>query len=182
MINTKPLTPAERFSLLVKESEKKGLPKYYKGDLEYDKDIIEKYDGCSFLWVLREAGTNMIPLKKGVEPVHVTYYITDPTALFYVVGLSGIRQITAQELEKLAYELPLNLNAYSTAESLVEAVNAVIEQGDDYGWWDKQLGWTGLKAEFTRSNNQVMSEFLDKAFELKNKLTHNKQQPVQWSA
>lgn len=40
-----------------------GLPKHYRTDLDIDRAQVRQWGGCSdFLWMLRESGTNLLPL------------------------------------------------------------------------------------------------------------------------
>lgn len=56
------------YNALVRQSEIKGWPRYYREDLTvHDKAALENLAGESFAWILREYGTVMIELPQSLE-------------------------------------------------------------------------------------------------------------------
>lgn len=52
-----------------------NLPKLYKSDLEDDPRVLNAFEGCSFIWLLRTCGSTLIPLKVGADPCYVTNWL-----------------------------------------------------------------------------------------------------------
>src|SRR5690554_3748626 len=80
--NTNPLE-AIAHNLLA-TTERVGLPKHYQQDLALDLELINTYN-TDFIWVLRESGTAILPLKRGHLPIHITYWLHEPEVKAFLI-------------------------------------------------------------------------------------------------
>lgn len=155
------------FELLQAEVVKNpGLLVHYQSDLEVDKIILEAYPNSEFVWVLRECGTAMIPLYKGVDSTHITYWVKEEKSKFFHLTRTEIKEISRENASFLAEKPPFNPALCDDAETLLEMVNAVLSDGHERGWWESNgKSWAEMENKFSNSSNKVMAKFLFDAIE-----------------
>lgn len=112
------------------ESKVMMLPKYYKSDVDSDFDVLVKYGVKSnYVWMLREAGSLLFPLQKGINPDYMKNYIQgDSTAHFYMIDNDNdsINEINRADACKLIEKEPINFKAVKTPAELARKIADVL--------------------------------------------------------
>ena len=150
------------FELLqVEVAKNPTLLVHYQSDLEIDRNILSAYPNSEFVWALRECGTAMIPLYKGVDSVHITYWLREETTKFFHLTKDGIKEISKETVRKLAETPPFNPSSCDDAETLITRVNAVLGYGHERGWWESNgKSWAEMENKFSNSSNKIMANFM----------------------
>ncbi|KJG37681.1 hypothetical protein UA32_12010 [Photobacterium angustum] len=105
------------------------LPRYYKEDLDRDFDIAIKYRNNEYIWMLREAGSLLFPLRIGANPAYLANYIqSDSTAIFYFVNADGkFTKIEKCEAEIMSRQEPINFETINTSKELEIKVKQILK-------------------------------------------------------
>ncbi|WP_299021261.1 hypothetical protein [uncultured Photobacterium sp.] len=103
-----------------------GLPKVFKDDLDLDHLLMNKYPKRTWLWVLKEAGSQLFPIKSGVDPRLVTHWLSQSNIAIFLVTDTSITSIGRSECEKLANEMPFDVKRFASARALIDAVSALL--------------------------------------------------------
>ncbi len=56
-------------------AKKHRLPEYFKNDLNQDLQILNSFEDCRFIWLLRTAGSVLFPLEMGADPILVSHWL-----------------------------------------------------------------------------------------------------------
>lgn len=157
-------------------SDEIGYPRHFKSDLDVDFNLVEKYHGSQMIWLLREHGTVMVPLKMGVDPVMITGWMEKGNTFPFLVDTSSgeVTPLSAQEAIEVVNKPPIELNREASKENLIEKVNGILEKGCENGIWglfqkpifDEFETWSAWLAYFRSTNNAVMIDFMAKAIRL----------------
>lgn len=73
------MTPKETFKIIIAESDRTGLPKHYRNDLNIDKELLDESNSQEFIYVLRTCGTHLLPLDE-------SYFTKDYRPDYHVQG------------------------------------------------------------------------------------------------
>lgn len=162
---------------LVEIAKSKSMPEIYCSDIEMDLGILNKFTDKSFVWVLRDSGTTLLPLGIGVDPGYLVPYADQQSKskttkiFFYHIDFNGdVKLIDHKEALSLINKKPSFLGA-STIEEIIDQTNAVLSFGKDFGIWGifnkpkfEIRDWKSWHKFFRSAGNQPMTEFLDEAF------------------
>lgn len=161
-----------------KQAEKTELPKFYKEDVELDFKVLAKYGNCQYVWMLREAGSLLFPLKKGIDPFMLDFYIrNDSTCRFFVIESfkeEQFKEVNAKEVEKLIYQSPIEFGLIDTPIELINKMSNLLK---DNNIATSGLVTTDLEPEPVNWNNwlhyfddknPVMKKVMNKAIALLN--------------
>lgn len=143
-----------------------GLPIYYRSDIDIDASVIERYPGdTEFAWLLKEAGTVIMPLRMGVPAYTCLHWVADKDGQqrYFHIKQGKIRSITQAVLERLVNEAP---TGYSD-----DQVNQILsmrhwgtfhppEFPAERSAWQSWLKW------FRRHDHGLMIRYLERAIEL----------------
>lgn len=154
-----------------KHCEITGLPLFYKHDLEKDFEIIEKYGDVQYVWMLRECGSLLFPLRTGANPLHIRFYVeNDPTARFFFV--SGFEETEFEQIHKykafdLVGEPPINFSAIATASDLIARIKLILTDEDivcsvfkdEVGFSVEPYNWNTWMNHF-KGKNQVLENVM----------------------
>ncbi len=160
-------------------SSQHNLPEVFRSDLDEDFDKLQKFDGHQLIWLLRTAGTVLVPTLAGVNPVYITHWISSDHGQrieSYLIDTrtSTIEPITLKEAEDLITRPPYNLSTLKDKEELRKIVDAVISRGCTLGLWGvfnspsslNAIGngnWSDWLSYFSSSGNTLMKDFIGKA-------------------
>jgi len=167
--------------LMLKESQNQNLPKFYKEDLEIDKDQIMEGNSDQYIWCLREAGTQIFPVGIGAIPEIIEFYAVgggiSQSNKFYLIDMKkiSIQEISANEVERYSRKVP-DLNS-NTIESVIENINEVLSNGVNLKLWGvfsypvsvNQHTYSEWLNEFKYLKNKPMQMFMEKAIAYLNK-------------
>lgn len=158
-----------------------GLPSYNLRDISYDLCAIMRYD-TDFIWVLREQGTVIEPIRRGVNPASLNYMLSDKASaakikIFYITNnCKSIVPVKASRAVELMNLPPCDLSADMPMTKLINSVNAILVEGVKEGYWldmsasvasdDKTQDWAAYQKQFSR-HHPLMSAFMAKAIHLK---------------
>ena len=110
-------------------AESLGLPKYYAGDIEYDERVIRdpRFKDSEFLWVLRECGTSIMPLRMLVDENIILYYRGHSDAkVFHITKAGQVKEITWNRAEELATALP---EIPATEAEILQGLKSMLNGG-----------------------------------------------------
>ena len=107
---------SKTYECLVEITKQLGQPTLHREvDLEQDKYLLEKYEGRSFIWSVREAGTVMTPIGVGVDPFYVQHYVDRAT--FYLIDRDHkINKVAPEEAVRLMLLPPAYLSSWQCIE------------------------------------------------------------------
>lgn len=115
---------------MVEISKTEMLPRYYQEDLSRDFEIAAKYNGrdVEYIWMLREAGSLLFPLRIGANPTYIENYIrSDSTAIYYFVTTEGdFQKITKSEAKLLCWEEPINFRSIKSTKELERKIHHLL--------------------------------------------------------
>jgi hypothetical protein len=79
------------------------MPTDYKSDLhEIDRETLEKSDrSLEWLWLIRDNGTALLPLRLGQHPVAIVGWMTVPAQVYHLHD-GKVEQVTFNQAKKLA--------------------------------------------------------------------------------
>ncbi|HFI9381197.1 TPA: hypothetical protein ACGSTL_001352 [Vibrio parahaemolyticus] len=174
----------QTIEMMKAQVEQVGLPRFYKEDVDVDFKILKKYKNVQYVWMLRDCGSLLFPLRKGASPFHLEFYIrNDSTCRFFIVdGLScnSFKEIKAAEVTKLINQEPFDFGLLTSSDDLIAKVGnlltdvnvtASVFENPEYGkeplYWQSWLTW------FT-GKNDMMEKVMRRAIKLLPQL-HDKQ-------
>lgn len=151
------------------------LPELYANDLNDDLRILKVFEGCKFVWLLRTCGSTLVPVSVGADPAHVTHWLFSKhgqRVLAFVVdsAVGTIEKIDFEQAEALIQQCPLSITSFTSSETILRDVNAILTNGVNKGVWgcferpsinvNDWISWSGY---FRSSGNSVMLSLMDKA-------------------
>ncbi|MPX98255.1 hypothetical protein EHW61_16645 [Salinivibrio sp. VYel6] len=111
-------------------SEQVKLPEAYKGDLEADFRILERYGDIRYLWVLRKNGSLLFPLKKGINTAFVDWHVrNDATCRFFVLdgyAPKRFKEVTKNTAHGLIHSKPIDFKQIFSREELTARINELL--------------------------------------------------------
>jgi hypothetical protein len=151
-----------------------GLPTANAFELEEDLKTLNQFNATEYIWLLRANGTLLFPLRHGVNPEYLHYWLHanhgQNILLFLVTASSGqIEKISRDTAERLIFSPPANLDNCVDLNTLVVTVNKTIHHCRLVGAWahsclSMQLSeWPEWLQYFKIAKNLVMAAFLEKA-------------------
>ena len=163
-------------ALLVEQSDKSKLPIAYRSDISADLDSLLKYERSGavmeFVWLLRECGTVLFPIRVGASPVHVTHWLDEKNGqIVEAYHLTAVKSLI--EPGAIEYQLkPIGWAEASRLANLRPTGNAIdtIKFGCDMGFWstfstpsyeDFAGGLPEWRKYFAMSSNQMMVDHID---------------------
>lgn len=152
-----------------------NLPLYFKEDLEIDIKALDRYENIPKIWSLREAGSVLVPLNLGVDPVYVTHYMKD-SVFFYIDSNLNINKLDSSKAKELIMKAPAILNRKMTKTEVFDVVDGVLNKGAKYGVWgifkpitkESFSSWKEWLNHFQSSGNKVMIDFMAEAIRIQN--------------
>lgn len=142
------------------------MPKFFLGDLDIDHNILRKYDGRQFIWLVREAGTCLIPLRSGYPETTVAFYLSYGPAYLVDPDKGLIEQLTKEKALELIKLPPLDVTLFDSAETLISKVTDCIEKWDAWLFNRPNIdssNWSAWVDFCESSENFVMADFVLKA-------------------
>lgn len=160
-----------------------AMPQRYGTDLAQDIAVINNSGPATmFVWLIRESGTNIMPVGQGVDPTHIAYYLEAlSTRKVFLVNVGGDSLEISPITDRKAVEL-INLTPqaiFSTGQPVWPQVKEVLQTGIDCGWWgmfhrpetvEDYAGIEGWLGYFHHHGNEPMSKYLKAALAAHNKL------------
>lgn len=159
-------------------AESVDLPKFYKEDLEMDFSNLKKYGNREYVWMLRECGSLLLPLRIGASPFLLEYYMRqDSTARFFHV--KGFGEVTFKELkhkdvESLISQPPIEFGLINCPDDLISKVGKVLKDRNitTSGLVTKEMETTPIHwsewKKFFDGNNDVMTNVMTRAINMLN--------------
>lgn len=150
-----------------------NLPKLHKDDLKLDFNIIRKYGNCRYIWLLRESGTAIVPLKRGINPLHILNYIDDENARCFLIN--GFEETTFKSLKKdkvdaMLHELPIDFSTITDSQQLIDQLMKLLDDDNvrqcAFHVAEKcsgPSGWEKLQRFYESGKNAVMELTMKKA-------------------
>lgn len=178
----------ETIILLMKEiSSTQEMPKFYRGDLDIDFSMIRQSLSSRYVWVLRDAGTQLGPVGVGFSPDSITYHaegsMSSSTNKFFVIDLlqASVTQISADKAIELINRPPQLLA--ESHEDVLDKTRAVLEKGIEYGFWGlfhppksvDERPLTKWLDYFLEHKNEPMEQFMRRALK---KIKQHRAEPV----
>jgi len=164
------------------------LPEINQSDLEDDLRILEVFNKCRFIWLLRTCGSTLVPIEIGADPIHITHWLFgghgQSIHVFLVDTDNGsVEKITFAQAEKLIQKPPLEINTSMSLEETKKCVSQTLRDGVSKGVWGVfnapkiQLNdWERWRSYFSNSGNWLMKSLMDKAIRRVAVLTSKEQQ------
>lgn len=159
-----------------------GLPEYFKDDLNQDLQILNGFEDCTFIWLLRTSGSVLFPLEMGADPIVVSHWLHSDhdqkkVSFFVDPKKDAIEMISFDLTEKLIYKVPTELSSFKSWQDIEQEVSRVIDVGINKGVWGifekpkiKSNDWEGCRTFYSNTNNRLMASYMDKAIHLRNNL------------
>ena len=163
-------------NLMLSISSQHNLPEVFRSDLDEDFNKLQKFDGHQLIWLLRTAGTVLIPTLVGVNPVYITHWISSDHGQrieSYLIDTrtATIEQISLTKAEELISRPPYNLSILQDKKELPKIVDAIISRGCVLGLWGvfncpsslNAIGngnWSDWLSYFKSSGNTLMTDFI----------------------
>ncbi len=149
------------------------MPKAYREDLNIDYSMIQKagIESCSneYIWILRPSGTCLIPLYRGANPVHVSHWNNEDNLFFHIAG-SSVNKINYEFALNLANEYPFPLSTVSSMRELMDKMDKLLSDSvvqssafEVVHLNSRVSSWCEWREWFKRTDNSMMTEFMDKA-------------------
>ena len=163
-------------------AKKHRLPEYFKNDLNQDLQILNCFEDCRFIWLLRTSGSVLFPLEMGADPVLVSHWLHsdhDQKKVAFLVDpkKDTIEKISFEVTEKLIFKAPTELSTFKSWQEIEQEVSQVIDVGVNKGVWGifenpkiKSDDWEGCRSFYNNSNNRLMTSYMDKAIHLRKNL------------
>ncbi len=144
-------------------------------DLEMDIEALGSWQlkgANQFLWLVKESGTILLPLRKAVDPVfcHAAYYVSCQ-AFLIDLGEETIEAVTREKAVELISQFPFSLDAYppKMLETKVRGLlkqryitDSVLRKAELDPEKDNLPTWRDY---FGRIENKLMFELLSQACE-----------------
>lgn len=172
------------FENMKKHAAKIELPKFYKEDLDIDFNILKKYQNRKYVWMLREAGSLLLPLGIGANPFMFEFYIkNDSTCRFFMVNgfaETEFKELKVNEVEKLITQMPIEFGLIDCADDLINKVEKVLTDRNiassgfstvDYG--TEPLHWRNW-LNFFEGNNDLMEKVMRRAIKMLDDFSNRK--------
>ena len=103
-----------------------GLPKYYKCDIDVDLHICEKYGNQDYIFLLRESGSLLFPLKKGLNPLYISSYFKDESAKFFHINANGTyKGLSIDTVNSFIHKKP-SIDGCYISEQLIDRVQSFL--------------------------------------------------------
>ncbi|BDP33312.1 hypothetical protein R7D97_16275 [Vibrio sp. Vb5031] len=162
-------------------AESVNLPKFYKEDLDIDFSNLKKYGNREYVWMLRECGSLLLPLRIGASPFLLEYYMRqDSTARFFHV--KGYDEVTFKELkhkdvESLICKPPIEFGLILNSDDLIAKVRKVLNDRNvaSSGLVTKEIPTTPTHwsewLSFFNGNNDVMTQVMTRAIKMLNEFS-----------
>lgn len=176
--------PIEKTIEMMKaQVEQVGLPRFYKEDVDVDFKILEKYKNVQYVWMLRECGSLLFPLRKGASPFHLEFYIrNDSTCRFFIVdgfSCNSFKEIKASEVSKLINQEPIDFGLISSPDDLIAKVgklltdvNVTASVFENPAYGSEPVNWQTWLTWFT-GKNDLMEKVMRRSINLLTQL-HDK--------
>lgn len=156
-----------------------SLPKLHAEDLDVDLCILQKYKDHEYVWLLREAGTILLPLKIGVD-YHLFEHYTPRSSELFHIDASGetITSITVDRVLELGKLKPLCDTLWSTD---VDQFDTQVETLLGYRHWNGPFTtpeiptnqWGDWLKYFRDIDQTVMIEFMENAIDYRKSLEYS---------
>lgn len=168
--------------LLLELCHSHDMPRAYQNDVSMDISFINQTPANMYVWLIRESGTNIMPIGQGVDPAYIEYYLDLGLNAMkvFLVNTSGtnpvVKEISKGQAAKLIHQQPL---LYEHEEGPWGQVKAVLETGIACGWWgvfyppksvDEHQGLEGWLRYFQRHENRPMVGYLKRALSAQNRV------------
>lgn len=153
---------------LLKISTESGLPVSHKDDLVTDFEILKEFGRANsdFIWILRQNGTVMVPIRRGIDPYHIKHWATYENEC-YLITKGEVRRISHTIAHELADEEPFNPNHEIFEMDLVKKVRAVLDDHyvrssvfDSVGLSSEPYTWESWQAWFKDTENKMMANWI----------------------
>ncbi len=150
-----------------------GKPRLHKDDLKCDFEIIRKYGNCRYIWLLRDSGTSIVPLKRGINPLYILNYIDDKNARCFLID--GFEETTFKELKRdnadaMLNELPIDFSLITDSQQLIDQLMTLLDDDNvrccAFQCADKcsgPAGWERLQRFYEGGKNAVMELTMKRA-------------------
>ncbi|ENP8454731.1 hypothetical protein ACEI25_001355 [Photobacterium damselae] len=159
-------------------SDNVNLPQYYKEDIDRDFKILCKYgSGKKYIWLLRNSGSLLFPLKVGLNTNYIDVYLKgDQTARCFYVDSSNsdLVELTHDKTTALINELPICVNNYDNATSLIAAIERILSDSNvtDKPFMKAEMGTTAIYwndwVNWFNGDNDVMCKLMSNAINVLN--------------
>lgn len=101
------------FAAMKAVAKQLDLPKHYKSDLDFDRKTLlaQPLEATKYIWILREHGTNMVPLWDDMKQLWATEYTTGAcssnTTRFFLIDTARhcVEPISAEKVELLIHQM-----------------------------------------------------------------------------
>ncbi len=169
-------------NLMLSISNQQNLPEVFRSDLDLDFERLKTFDGHQLIWLLRTAGTVLVPINVGVNPVYITHWIPSDhgqriEAYLIDTRTSTMEPISLKKAKDLISRPPHNLSILKEKKELPKIVDAVISRGCTLGLWGvfnspsslntiNNGNWSDWISYFSSSGNTLMTDFIDRAIRL----------------
>lgn len=143
-----------------------GLPLVYKDDLLVDYKIAKKYGNCDYIFMLRDCGSLLFPLGKGINPTYIINYVKDDmSALFFLIDDNGISQVKREKVSNIVERLP---EIPYTSKDIINKVKHLLEDENILNTWfhsaripsTEPAYWQQWAEWFRCQPNHVMHNFM----------------------
>ncbi|WP_053062570.1 hypothetical protein [Photobacterium aquae] len=167
----------EMVELMKQATEEVSLPKYYKWDLDIDYEKIKKYatDKFTCIWLVRECGSQLVPIRAGVNPIHITFWLNNaPECRVFTIDTQSLvlNEISHEKAKELVEVMPYHDRIRSVSfDKRIALVKIVISYGEKHNFWNtmgyefssKGKTLCDLLMYFQHNNNKAMVNFLSAA-------------------
>lgn len=155
----------QTFKSMLSVANKQALPQYFHDDLEGHQATMTTYPHSKFLWMLRENGSIVVPIKKGLDLAYVTEYVDQGPVYLITPNADRIEALSKERAIEIFSEPPVDLQKCATVVSVVSAVQVVLREWEGYATHNADMtampsDWHKWVAYFEYAGNYLMSSFL----------------------
>lgn len=176
-LTTQPSNALESTALsMLAITQETGFPVHYQDDISFDLEGINKAKaGAEFIWVLRKHGTAFAPVREGINPSHIVFWLKDGNKAFLISDDGAtIKPITYSKAIELMHKQP-PIDSRNGLEAMIKSVNNLL-QSKQWPMWEANpeiadnsstAHWRDYLHMFRQHKNIVMTDYMERATKLK---------------
>lgn len=144
-----------------------NLPVLHPADVDDDLKILTKYGSIQYVWMLRDAGTVLLPLSRGVDVDYFHQYAhLSEKILLLDLAKEEIKLIDPEKAIELGNRDPLADQILSSnLEAFENQVNTVLEYRHWGVFYPPQMNvfhWDQWLEYFKKQTNHLMIRFIER--------------------
>ncbi|MGR5159735.1 hypothetical protein [Vibrio owensii] len=155
---------------LMTVSNEYQMPRHFQCDIKCDADYISAHRDKSYLWVLKQIGTQLMPIRSGVNPGYVVNWIEqDSSVKVFLISGNRIEAVSHDDAIRIANEPPASISLATTQDRLIKTVEKVLSDPIatrgvfSHATLKPNDNWHEWREYFKSIDNPVMEAFMASA-------------------